>query len=50
MTSNICANEIISTREFDAPLEQVFQAWTNPKHLARWWGLRASPIHFMNLN
>ncbi len=30
--------EIVSTRVFDAPRERVFQAWTDPEHLARWWG------------
>jgi uncharacterized protein YndB with AHSA1/START domain len=32
--------EIVITRVFDAPREMVFQAWTDPKHLARWWGPR----------
>ena len=30
--------EFVITREFAAPRELVFQAWTDPKHLARWWG------------
>ncbi|MCC6698771.1 MAG: SRPBCC domain-containing protein, partial [Candidatus Hydrogenedentes bacterium] len=30
--------EIISTRLIDAPREKVFRAWTDPEHLARWWG------------
>ena len=29
---------IIGIREFDAPRELVFAAWTDPKHLAQWWG------------
>lgn len=29
---------IIGTRVFDAPRELVWQAWTDPKHLAQWWG------------
>jgi uncharacterized protein YndB with AHSA1/START domain len=29
---------IIGTREFDAPRDLVFAAWTDPKHLAQWWG------------
>jgi uncharacterized protein YndB with AHSA1/START domain len=29
---------IIGVREFDAPRELVFSAWTDPKHLAQWWG------------
>jgi uncharacterized protein YndB with AHSA1/START domain len=29
---------IIGIREFDAPRELVFAAWTDPKHLSQWWG------------
>jgi uncharacterized protein YndB with AHSA1/START domain len=29
---------IIGMREFDAPRDLVFDAWTDPKHLAQWWG------------
>jgi uncharacterized protein YndB with AHSA1/START domain len=29
---------IIGVREFDAPRDLVFSAWTDPKHLAQWWG------------
>jgi uncharacterized protein YndB with AHSA1/START domain len=30
--------KFVITREFDAPRELVFRAWTDPKHLAQWWG------------
>ena len=29
---------IIATRVLDAPRELVWTAWTDPKHLAQWWG------------
>jgi uncharacterized protein YndB with AHSA1/START domain len=29
---------MIGTRVLDAPRELVFAVWTDPKHLARWWG------------
>jgi uncharacterized protein YndB with AHSA1/START domain len=29
---------IIGMREFDAPRDLVFSAWTDPRHLAQWWG------------
>ena len=29
---------MIGTRIYDAPRELVWQAWTDPKHLAQWWG------------
>ena len=28
------------TRTINAPRERVFQAWTDPAHLHRWWGVR----------
>jgi uncharacterized protein YndB with AHSA1/START domain len=30
--------EVIFTRIFDAPRELVWTAWSDPKHIARWWG------------
>ena len=30
--------EIFATRVLDAPRELVFEAWSDPKHLANWWG------------
>lgn len=32
--------EIILTRVVRAPRELVWQAWTKPEHVARWWGPR----------
>ena len=29
---------IIITRTVDAPRELVWKAWTDPKHIAHWWG------------
>src|SRR5262249_17479359 len=29
---------VVITRIFDAPRELVFKAWTDPVHVARWWG------------
>lgn len=29
---------LILTRTLDAPRELVFKVWTDPKHLAQWWG------------
>lgn len=30
--------DLVITRVLDAPRTLVFAAWTDPKHLARWWG------------
>jgi uncharacterized protein YndB with AHSA1/START domain len=32
------APELVISRIFDAPRSLVFKAWTQPEHLARWWG------------
>jgi uncharacterized protein YndB with AHSA1/START domain len=32
------ARTIVTTRVFDAPRALVFAAWSDPKHLAQWWG------------
>jgi len=29
---------IVGTRVLDAPRELVWRVWTDPKHLAQWWG------------
>lgn len=30
--------DLMFTRTFDAPRELVFKVWTDPRHLAQWWG------------
>jgi uncharacterized protein YndB with AHSA1/START domain len=30
--------ELILTRTVDAPIELVWEVWTDPEHLANWWG------------
>ncbi len=30
--------EIVQMREYEAPRELVWQAWTNPEHVDQWWG------------
>lgn len=36
--------EIVLTRDFEAPRSLVFEAFTRPKHLKQWWGLRGSTL------
>jgi len=31
-------HDLTITRVFDAPRDLVFEAWTNPDHVVRWWG------------
>ncbi|MGQ0815350.1 MAG: SRPBCC family protein [Gemmatimonadota bacterium] len=30
--------DLVVTRVFDAPVERLWDAWTNPEHVIRWWG------------
>ena len=34
--------DILITRVFDAPADLVFQAWTTPELVRRWWGFETS--------
>src|SRR5687768_2336267 len=36
----IAETEVVLTRLFDAPRALVFKVWTEPRHLAQWWGPR----------
>lgn len=36
--SGPAGRELRITRVFDAPRDLVFQAWTEPERLMRWWG------------
>jgi uncharacterized protein YndB with AHSA1/START domain len=30
--------EVVVTRVFDAPVEEVWKAWSDPEYVTRWWG------------
>ncbi len=37
-STNTADREISTQRVFNAPRELVFKVWTEPKHIAQWWG------------
>lgn len=37
-------NELYITRIYDAPVKAVWDAWTDPKQVAKWWGPRGFTI------
>ncbi len=49
--SDTSSREIRATRHFDAPREVVFRMWTDPQHIAQWWGPRGftNTIHEMEV-
>jgi uncharacterized protein YndB with AHSA1/START domain len=36
--------EIVITRSFDAPARLVFDVWTTPEHVRRWWSSETAPV------
>jgi uncharacterized protein YndB with AHSA1/START domain len=36
--------ELVITRDFNAPRELVFDLFTKPEHVRRWWGLRGTTV------
>ena len=39
--------EMVITRTFDAPARIVFEAWTRPELLQRWWAPKALGVYFV---
>lgn len=37
-SKKLFSGALVITRQFDAPPELVWKAWTEPKHLMKWWG------------
>ena len=49
--SSASDREIVATRVFDAPRELVWKIWTDPQHVAKWWGPNGftNTIHEMDV-
>lgn len=49
--NNIADRELKISRLLNAPVELVWEAWTNPEHIAIWWGPNGftTIIHKMDL-
>ena len=39
-TNQTYKEDLVVVRILNAPVERVWQAWTDPKHVRRWWGPR----------
>ncbi|HVW66871.1 MAG TPA: SRPBCC domain-containing protein [Candidatus Peribacteraceae bacterium] len=38
MTAHNVDTDLVITRTFDAPVERVWEAWTQSDHIKKWWG------------
>lgn len=48
--TNTADREIVITRTFDAPRELVWEAWTEPGHLMRWWAPKGCTTPFCKVD
>jgi len=50
-TSDTSDRELVAVRFFDAPRDLVWKVWTEPKHIAHWWGPKGftNTIHTMDV-
>jgi uncharacterized protein YndB with AHSA1/START domain len=49
-SNDIADRELVVTRVIDAPRALVFRAWTQPEHIARWWGPRGFTTTFCQMD
>jgi uncharacterized protein YndB with AHSA1/START domain len=49
-STGAASSPLVVTREFDAPRDLVWKAWTEPDRLARWWGSPGSAIEVARLD
>jgi uncharacterized protein YndB with AHSA1/START domain len=40
--------ELVITRTFDGPVRLVFEAWTKPELLKRWWAPKSSGLSLLS--
>lgn len=51
MAENDLSKRTLSIKKsFDAPIELVWEAWTQPEHLSHWWGPKNMPIKIVEHN
>jgi len=43
------SRDIVITRSFDAPCAPLWRAWTDPQHVAQWWGPEGFTTHVEEL-
>jgi uncharacterized protein YndB with AHSA1/START domain len=51
LTGNVSDRELVITRLINAPRELVWKVWTDPEHVAQWWGPTGftNTVHEMNV-
>jgi Activator of Hsp90 ATPase homolog 1-like protein len=44
-TANTTRHDLVTTCVIDAPVQRVWQAWTDPEQVMRWWGPQSAATH-----
>jgi uncharacterized protein YndB with AHSA1/START domain len=50
VAADTTGRELVVTRLIDAPRRLVFKAWTEPEHVARWWGPQGFTTTFCGMD
>lgn len=48
--SDIKNRTLTIEKTFNAPIELVWQAWTQPEHIAKWWGPQGMEVNIVEHN
>ncbi len=49
-TKNENDRTVTIERTYDAPIDLVWEAWTNPEHIANWWGPKGMNTRILEHN
>ena len=50
MENDLARRTLTIKKTFDAPIELVWEAWTQPEHIAKWWGPKGMAINVVEHN
>lgn len=50
MSSEQQTYDVVATRVFDAPVEQVWRAWVEPEMVKQWWGPNGFTVPLAEMN
>ena len=48
--STVSEDAVVIERTFDAPVEIIWQMWTNPEHFKNWYGPQGFTIHVTDMD
>lgn len=49
-TADSTTEDFVISRTFDAPRDLVWKMWTEPEHLAQWWGPKGCMVRVVQLD